>query len=167
MRLNTHHFTLCSFIFSACALSACAVPPNQYLTTEIIKNNPGPLQISFQKTYSNLNYPVGMLHANDGSNRTFVVQQSGQIIAFQAKSRKVFLDISKKLSCCGESGLLGLAFHPNFKDNGLFFINYLDKKVILSSPDMQQIQATAMHYQTPRSSFSRSTNRSTFITGGN
>jgi glucose/arabinose dehydrogenase len=30
------------------------------------------------------------------------------------------------VSCCGERGLLGLAFHPNYENNGFFYINYTD-----------------------------------------
>jgi glucose/arabinose dehydrogenase len=37
-----------------------------------------------------------------------------------------FLDISEKISCCGERGLLGLAFHPQYPENGYFFVNYTD-----------------------------------------
>jgi glucose/arabinose dehydrogenase len=37
-----------------------------------------------------------------------------------------FLDISSQISCCGERGLLGLAFHPNYPENGFFYVNYTD-----------------------------------------
>lgn len=37
-----------------------------------------------------------------------------------------FLDITDRVGCCGERGLLGLAFHPRFSENGFFFINYTD-----------------------------------------
>src|SRR5262249_54387253 len=35
-----------------------------------------------------------------------------------------FLDISGKISCCGERGLLSLAFHPDYETNGRFFVDY-------------------------------------------
>jgi glucose/arabinose dehydrogenase len=41
-----------------------------------------------------------------------------------AKSAAVFLDIVKKVDSGGEKGLLGLAFHPDYKDNGYFYVNY-------------------------------------------
>ena len=35
-----------------------------------------------------------------------------------------FLDLSSIVSCCGERGLLGLAFHPDYMTNGFFYVNY-------------------------------------------
>ena len=35
-----------------------------------------------------------------------------------------FLDIARTLVCCGERGLLGLAFHPQYASNGFFYVNY-------------------------------------------
>lgn len=37
-----------------------------------------------------------------------------------------FLDIRSLVGCCGERGLLGLAFHPRYSENGLFFVDYTD-----------------------------------------
>ncbi|MGH2568875.1 MAG: PQQ-dependent sugar dehydrogenase [Bacteroidota bacterium] len=72
--------------------------------------------------------PVEMVHAGDGTNRLFVVEQRGVIYLFQnspgASERKVFLDISDNVTSGGELGLLGLAFHPDFSTNGYFYVNY-------------------------------------------
>jgi hypothetical protein len=38
----------------------------------------------------------------------------------------VCLDIQPRVSCCNERGLLGMAFHPNFANNGTFYLNYTD-----------------------------------------
>ena len=38
-----------------------------------------------------------------------------------------FLDISGSVSCCGEQGLLGLAFHPDYAANGRFFVNFTNE----------------------------------------
>ena len=38
-----------------------------------------------------------------------------------------FLDIRSRVSCCGERGLLGLAFSPSYKTNGKFYVDYTDK----------------------------------------
>jgi glucose/arabinose dehydrogenase len=75
-----------------------------------------------------LNAPVGIASAMDGSGRLFVLEQAGIIRILQDGSLQAepFLDISKQVSCCGERGLLGLAFHPRFMENGQFFINYTD-----------------------------------------
>ena len=72
--------------------------------------------------------PVDFTHANDGTNRLFVVEQRGVIQAFEnsvtTETKSVFLDISSRVASGGEMGLLGLAFHPDFKNNGFFFVNY-------------------------------------------
>ncbi len=72
--------------------------------------------------------PLFLTYAPDGSDRIFVVEQPGRILVFpndpKVKSYKVFLDIRKKVSSYGEEGLLGLAFHPRYRDNGYFYIYY-------------------------------------------
>lgn len=72
-----------------------------------------------------------LTHAGDGSGRIFVPQQQGIIHVFKNgdKQTKIFLDISSKvryLDKQNEEGLLGLAFHPKFKENGQFFVFYTD-----------------------------------------
>jgi len=56
----------------------------------------------------------------------FVVEQEGRIriLASRAVLPAPFLDIRDRVRCCGELGLLGLAFHPRFPANGRFFVNY-------------------------------------------
>lgn len=78
--------------------------------------------------------PLYLTHAGDGSGRVFVVTQSGTITALSAEGERLgtFLDVSDLLtgSVFGggytERGLLGLAFHPDYAENGTFFINYTD-----------------------------------------
>ena len=72
--------------------------------------------------------PVELTSPLDNSNRVFVVEQKGKIMSFanhaDVKSAAVFLDIVKKVDSGGEKGLLGLAFHPDYKNNGFFYVNY-------------------------------------------
>jgi glucose/arabinose dehydrogenase len=74
------------------------------------------------------NNPVGIYNAGDGTNRLFVVEQTGVIRVFEnlenVTTANVFLDISDRVLSGGELGLLGLAFHPNFKENGCFYVDY-------------------------------------------
>ena len=71
-----------------------------------------------------------MAVANDGSNRLFILEQGGRIRIVKEGNlvRKPFLDISAHLdklnSGYSEKGLLGLAFHPQYKSNGRFFVYY-------------------------------------------
>ena len=70
--------------------------------------------------------PLYLTHAGDGSGRMFVVEQAGRIrvLASGAVLPAAFLDIRDRVRCCGELGLLGLAFHPRYPTNGRFFVNY-------------------------------------------
>jgi glucose/arabinose dehydrogenase len=72
--------------------------------------------------------PVELTAPADGSNRIFVVSQKGTINVFSnsstVNSKAVFLDITSKITSGGELGLLGLAFDPDYKTNGYFYINY-------------------------------------------
>lgn len=72
--------------------------------------------------------PVELTSPNDGTDRIFVVAQKGIIHTFANKAdvnkASVFLDISAKVTSGGEMGLLGLAFHPDYKNNGYFYVNY-------------------------------------------
>jgi len=70
--------------------------------------------------------PVQVTHARDGSQRLFVVEQTGWITIIQDNTvlPDPFLDLSGKISSGGERGLLGLAFHPDFSSNGYFYVNY-------------------------------------------
>ena len=79
------------------------------------------------------NDPVGIYYAPDDSNRLFVVEQPGKIKVFNNSSdeidAQVFLDIENIVdqgSGYTEEGLLGLAFHPNFSENGYFYVNYTE-----------------------------------------
>ncbi len=87
-------------------------------------------QYDFEKAFPNISFtnPLDLQNAGDGSNRIFVVEQAGKIKVFQnqtnVNSTKVFLDITTQVTSGGETGLLGLAFHPDFKNNGYFYVNY-------------------------------------------
>lgn len=75
---------------------------------------------------ADLTSPLYVTHARDGSNRLFVVEQAGRIKVLPpgATTPTVFLDIASRVLAGGERGLLGLAFHPRFNENGRFFVDY-------------------------------------------
>jgi len=87
-------------------------------------------QLKITEAFPNLDFnaPVDIQNANDGTNRIFVVEQAGIISVFVNNSntteKLTFLNITDKVLSGGEQGLLGLAFHPNYKQNGYFFVNY-------------------------------------------
>jgi glucose/arabinose dehydrogenase len=87
--------------------------------------------VELVNAFPNLKFtkPLFVTHSKDGTDRIFVVQQNGFIRAFANDSAvsaySTFLDISNKISSSsGEEGLLGLAFDPNYAENGYFFVDY-------------------------------------------
>ncbi len=73
--------------------------------------------------------PLFVTGANDGLDRLFIVEQGGRVWIMQdgVVLSSPFLDVSALVSRnANERGLLGLAFHPNYAENGQFFINYTD-----------------------------------------
>jgi glucose/arabinose dehydrogenase len=74
-----------------------------------------------------LSSPIQFVPVTDGSNRLAIVEKGGAIRLYNANYTfvSVFLTITG-LSTTGEQGLLSLAFHPNYKTNGLFFIYYVN-----------------------------------------
>lgn len=97
--------------------------------------------------------PVDIQAPEDGTFRLFVVEKRGTIRTVDLASETIddgfFFDIRSKVSNFGEQGFLGLAFHPDFANNGQFFINYssdgsepgandgdnIISRITLSSPD--------------------------------
>lgn len=76
---------------------------------------------------SGFNKPLNIQHVND--SRLFVVEQGGKIKIIQPDGNinpTPFLDISSQVSNGNEQGLLGLAFHPNYSNNGYFYVDFTD-----------------------------------------
>jgi len=71
-------------------------------------------------------HPDGIYNSGDGTNRLFVVGQTGLIYVFENRTNatevNIFLDIRDRVHL---GALLGLAFHPNFAKDGHFYVNYL------------------------------------------
>lgn len=78
--------------------------------------------------------PVVLTGAKDGSNRVFIASQHGSIHVMpndsKCKEVATFLDIRDRVNYNpnqNEEGLLGLAFHPNYKSNGYFYVYYTEE----------------------------------------
>lgn len=91
---------------------------------------PSDTGVELQSIATGLVAPNLVTFAPDGSNRLFIVDQSGQIRIVQngALLPTPFLDVSSLLPTLNpgfdERGLLGLAFHPQYATNGRFFIRH-------------------------------------------
>jgi glucose/arabinose dehydrogenase len=84
------------------------------------------VRIALEPVADGLSSPVFITNARDGSGRLFIVEQTGRIriLCGCTPELRVFLDVSSKIVSGGEQGLLGLAFHPLFRQNRRFFVNY-------------------------------------------
>lgn len=88
------------------------------------------LDVKLEEVASGLQHPL-LLTSPPGDPRRFIVEQSGTIKILHPDGElqaAPFLDIREKIIDLtpefDERGLLGLAFHPNFKSNGLFYVSY-------------------------------------------
>ena len=97
---------------------------------------PDPAAIKLTLVASGFTRPLFVTHAADGSDRIFLVEQVGKIWILKdgILLEQPFLDIEDLISpgaitqSFSEQGLLGLAFHPDFPTNGVFFIYYTDRQ---------------------------------------
>ena len=70
---------------------------------------------------------IGIYNAGDGSNKLFGIEQAGRIhiIEEDSNTTEILLDITEQVENADwEQGLLGLAFHPDYENNGVFFVAY-------------------------------------------
>lgn len=84
------------------------------------------LQQVFGRTFS---APVALATPPGETNRLFIVEQAGRILVITNVTAATptvltFLDIRGRVLAGGEQGLLGLAFHPNYANNGFFYVYY-------------------------------------------
>ncbi len=98
-------------------------PPSPSAQTETV--------YEVEVAFPNLSFdqPVGIHNAGDGTNRLFVLERKGVIQVFENRGNvtatTLFLDIRDRVNSAGsEEGLLGLAFHPDYANNGYFYVDY-------------------------------------------
>jgi glucose/arabinose dehydrogenase len=90
---------------------------------------PDPAGYTWNLIVDGFSRPLLATNAGDGSGRIFVLEQGGVIRIVQGGAilSDPFMDITGQVgSGSNEQGLLGLAFHPDYESNGLFFVNYTD-----------------------------------------
>jgi glucose/arabinose dehydrogenase len=103
------------------------------------------VKIKLEEVVGGLTHPLAMVSIPDGSGRKAIIEQHGLVRIVDQRGRLLpepFLNIQAKLvhlePFFEEQGLLGIAFHPDYKNNGKFYIAYsaplrgdaiLDKKL--------------------------------------
>lgn len=113
-------------VILVCCLTACgqSIPP----------------QIQLELVAEGFTSPVALIDRGDGSGQLFIVDQTGLIwiVSNGDRIERPFLDIREKVvdlnDFYDERGLLGLAFHPDFANNGRFYISYSGHLQSGSSP---------------------------------
>jgi sugar lactone lactonase YvrE len=90
--------------------------------------DPDDIEVSTELVVGGFERPVEIANAHDGSGRIFVLEKVGRVRIVTAAGEllpEAFLDIRDRVeSRANERGLLGLAFHPNYAENGYFYVNY-------------------------------------------
>ena len=93
--------------------------------------------------------PTNLVHRPGDDSRWYITESEGQILRFEARAdvteTATFLDLSAdvhgQLDGSGEMGVLGLAFHPRFDDNGLVYVSYTSRNADDS------LQSNVVRYQ--------------------
>jgi glucose/arabinose dehydrogenase/mono/diheme cytochrome c family protein len=100
---------------------------------------PGDPRVELVKV-AEVSEPINVVAPNDGSGRIFVLERAGAIRVVQDGEvlDEPFLDLTDNvMSAFLEQGLLGMAFHPDYAENGRFFVNYTD---MLRSGDVLTVE---------------------------
>ncbi len=88
---------------------------------------PADFNLTVQEVVAGLTGPL-FVTAPAGDSRLFVVEQAGRIRIVRNGQliTRPFLDLAARVSSGGERGLLSVAFHPSYRTNGFFFVNFTD-----------------------------------------
>lgn len=83
-------------------------------------------QMTTELVATGLSSPLYVTHAPNDFGRIFIVEQPGRVRVLDQSTgnMSVFLDIQSIVLSGGERGLLGLAFHPDYAENGYFYVSY-------------------------------------------
>ncbi len=102
-----------------------AITPTVPVTS--VPSFPDTANFQWSQIASGLAFPVALSNAGDGSGRIFILEKKGlvRVLSNGQLLAIPFLDIRDRAGSKGsEQGLLGIAFHPDFKQNGFFYVDY-------------------------------------------
>jgi glucose/arabinose dehydrogenase len=99
-----------------------AAQPTTAETTTIAE----PARRALETVVTGLDKPLYVTSAPGEPNRLYVVEQTGRVRVVEGDRVRVtpFLDLRDRISCCGERGLLSLAFAPDYEESGKLYVNY-------------------------------------------
>lgn len=86
------------------------------------------VDLTFTQIASGFSQPTDLVASPDSSNRLFVVEKGGRIKVIDLLTGEPsggnFLNMNTRVSTNSERGLLSMAFHPDFANNGEFYVHY-------------------------------------------
>ena len=105
--------------------------PDATATTPPVAVQPDPVnaEVFFEQVGAGFVHPTLLTHAGDGTGTLYITEKGGRIFTLDGV---LFLDLTNRVINTGldgnsrELGLLGLAFHPDFENNGEFYVHYND-----------------------------------------
>jgi glucose/arabinose dehydrogenase len=119
------------WLLAGCASDNPTAPPSSDPSASCAAGTPvpGTPNLSTVLVARGLSAPLDLQVPAGDRARLFVVEQGGRIriVRSGAVVGTPFLDIASRVRAGGEQGLLGLAFHPQYAQNGRFFVNYTDR----------------------------------------
>jgi len=112
------------------AATACYAEPTPAAAAAVEDTPAAPLRV--RKIASDLNQPLFLEVLPDGTDRLMIMERTGALRILDPKTGAIsptpFMDISSTISLRGEGGLLGLAFSPDYKNDGMVYVNVTNKK---------------------------------------
>ena len=136
---RTHSALMAAAVVAACAtLAACRSAPtadrlttpggSAAVTSASVPATSWPPAVALEPAWSGFVNPVMLTHAGDGSGRAFVVELRGvvRVIDNGRALGTPFLDVSRLVSTGGERGFLSIAFAPDYRTSGRFYVDYTD-----------------------------------------
>ncbi len=115
------------WLFAVLTVAACGEAAKD--PVDPIDPGTGTFSVRLETVASNLASPV-FATAPAGDTRLFIVEQAGRILILENGQLRAtpFLDIRASVLSGGERGLLGMAFHPRYAQNGFFYVDYTDRQ---------------------------------------
>jgi glucose/arabinose dehydrogenase len=85
--------------------------------------------LALEEVASGFSSPVHVTGAPGQEGRLYVVEQEGRIVVLEGggPAGEPFLDIRRDVGAGGERGLLSVAFHPDYAENGRLYVNYTNR----------------------------------------
>lgn len=114
----------------AISLAGCSSGGSSDTSTTQGGGPPAQTSLKLQTVRTGLSSPVFLTAPPNDTTRLFVIEQAGRILILNrttgVPNTDPFFDVVGQISNVGEEGLLGMAFDPNYGQNGQFYVFYTD-----------------------------------------